>query len=164
MHVLTCKSSRGAHDRFVSKHVSAITISARAVGRRKPLVPDWQLPWPPEERGGGEPLTLRQIITRVVLKEVETFKQRQDERRFVRILTERQIEDGLTKGRVDSGGREQHQEADPDAAVATALQAFEDGIYLVILDGEEQRDLDREVHLQPDSLLVFVRLVMLAGA
>jgi hypothetical protein len=144
--------------------MSSLTLSARAVGRRKPLVPDWQLPWPPDEDGRGEPLTLRQLITRVVLKEVEAFKQRQDERRLVRILTERQIEEGLTKGRVDSGGRELHQDVNPGDAVATALQAFEDGIYLVILDGEEQRDLDREVHLQPDSRLVFVRLVMLAGA
>lgn len=144
--------------------MSTLTVSARAMGRRKPLVPDWQLPWPPDEHGSGEPLTLRQVITRVVLREVESFARRQDERRFVRILTERQITEGLTKGRVDSGGRELHQPVDAEAAVATALQAFEDGIYLVVLDGEEQRDLDREVHLRPDSHLVFIRLVMLAGA
>ena len=65
------------------------------MGRRKPIVPDWQLPWPPDQHGSGEPITLRKIITRVVLKEVEAFKDRQQERRFVRILTERQIEDGL---------------------------------------------------------------------
>ena len=134
------------------------------MGRRKPLVPDRQLPWPPDEHGGGEPLTLRRVITRVVLREVESFARRQDERRFVRILTERQITEGLTKGRVDSGGRELHQPVNAEAAVATALQAFEDGIYLVILDGEEQRELDREVHLHSDSHLVFIRLVMLAGA
>lgn len=134
------------------------------MGRRKPIVPDWQFPWPPDEHGESEPTTLRQIITRVVLKEVEAFKDRQEERRLVRVLTERQIEEGLSKGRVDSGGRDLHQDVSPDEAVATALQAFEDGIYLVILDGEEQRDLDHEVHLQPDSHLVFLRLVMLAGA
>jgi hypothetical protein len=144
--------------------MSTLTISARVMGKRKPLVPDWQVPWPPEEHGGGEPLSLRQLITRVVLKEVEAFKQRQEERRLVRILTERQIEDGEARGRVDSGGRELHQPVDADGAVATALQAFEDGIYLVILDGEEQRELDCEIHLRPDSHLVFVRLVMLAGA
>jgi hypothetical protein len=141
----------------------ALTISARVMGKRKPHVPDWQFPWPPQEQG-GEPLTLRQLITRVVLKEVEAFQQRQQERCLVRILTERQMEEGMARGRVDSGGRELHQPVGADAAVATALQAFEDGIYLVILDGEEQRDLDREIHLQPDSHLVFVRLVMLAGA
>lgn len=140
-----------------------LTISARALGKRKPLVPDWQVPWPPEEGSGGEPLTLRQLITRVVLREVEAFKQRQEQRQVIRILTERQMEEGLAKGRIDPGGRTLHQLVDPDAAVATALQAFEDGLYLVILDGEEQRELDREIHLHADSHLVFLRLVMLAG-
>jgi hypothetical protein len=141
-----------------------LTLSARALGRRKPLVPDWQVPWPPEEDGGGEPLTLRELITKIVLEEVEAFQKRQEQRKLVRILTEREIEAGLEKGRVDSGGRDLHQKVDPEEAVATALQAFEDGIYLVVLDGEEQRDLDREVHVKPESQLVFVRLVMLAGA
>jgi hypothetical protein len=144
--------------------MSWLTISVRSAGRRKPLVPDWQLPWPPDEDRDGERLTLRQFITRIVLKEVESFTQRQQERRLVRILTERQIEAGLDKGRVDSGGRELHQEVNPDEAVTNALQAFEDGIYLVILDGEEQRDLEREVHVRSDSHVVFVRLVLLAGA
>jgi hypothetical protein len=144
--------------------MSSLTISVRSAGRRKPLVPDWQLPWPPEEHSEGEPLTLRQLITRIVLKEVEAFRQRQEQRRLVRILTERQIEEGLNKGRVDSGGRDLQQEVSPEEAVANALQAFEDGIYLVILDGEEQRNLEHEVHVQPDSHLMFVRLVLLAGA
>jgi hypothetical protein len=142
--------------------MSTLTISARVMGNRKPLVPDWEFPLPPQEH--GEPLTLRELITRVVLNEVEAFKQGQEKRRLVRILTERQIEEGLAKGRVDSGGRELHQTVEADIAVATALQAFEDGIYLVILDGAEQRDLDREIYLQSNSHLVFVRLVMLAGA
>jgi hypothetical protein len=141
-----------------------LTLSARAVGRRKPLVPDWQVPWPPEEESGGEPLTLRQLITRIVRAEVEAFEKRQQERKLVRILTEGQIAAGLDKGRVDSGGRDLHQKVNEDDAVATALQAFEDGIYLVFLDEEEQRDLDRQVFLRPDSHLRFVRLVMLAGA
>ena len=144
--------------------MSSITISTKAMGRRKPLVPDWQFPWPPAEHGDGERVTLRQVITRLVLEEVTAFKKRQQERQFVRVLTERQIECGVGKGRVDSGGRDLHQTVDPDAAVGAALQAFEDGIYLVILDGEEQRDLEREVHVHAKSHLVFVRLVMLAGA
>jgi hypothetical protein len=143
--------------------MAVLTISARALGKRKPLVPDWQVPWPPEEQGGGQPLTLRQLITRVVQREVEAFKQRQGDRQIVRILTERQVEEGLSKGKVDAGGRNLHQSVDPDQAVAVALQAFEDGLYLVILDGEECRELDREIFLHPESHLVFVRLVMLAG-
>lgn len=144
--------------------MSFLTLSARALGRRKPLLPDWQIPWPPEEDSRGEPLTLREVITRIVHEEVEAFQQRQEQRKLARILTEREIEAGLEKGRVESGGRDLYQKVDSEEAVATALQAFEDGIYLVVLDGEEQRDLDKQVHLGPDSKLTFVRLVMLAGA
>ncbi len=141
-----------------------LTLSARAVGRRKPLVPDWQVPWPPEESSGGESLTLRELITRIVLTEVEAFEKRREERKLARILTEREIEAGLEKGRVDSGGRDLHQKVDAEEAVGAALQAFEDGIYLVFLDEEEQRELDKQVFIRPDSKLTFVRLVMLAGA
>jgi hypothetical protein len=140
-----------------------LTLSARIAGRRKPLVPDWKMPWPPEETG-GEALTLRELITRIVHNEVQAFLKRQEERKLVRILTDREIESGLDKGRVDSGGRDLHQKVDPDEAVSTALQAFEDGLYLVFLDEEEQRDLDKQVFLQPDSKLTFIRLTMLAGA
>jgi len=143
--------------------MSVLTISARAMGKRKPLVPDWQIPWPPEEEG-GEALTLRELITRIVHNEVQAFEKRQEERKLVRILTERDIEAGLEKGRVDSGGRDLHKKVDHDEAVGTALQAFEDGLYLVFLDEEEQRDLDKQVFLRPDSKLTFVRLTMLAGA
>jgi hypothetical protein len=143
--------------------MSLLTISARAMGKRKSLVPDWQVPWPPEEHDSGEPLTLRQLITRIVFQEVEAFKSRQEAKRFVRILTEQQIEAGLTKGRVDAGGRNLKQEVIPEEVVATALRAFEDGLFLVILDGEEQRELDRQIFLQADSHVVFVRMVMLAG-
>ena len=141
-----------------------LTLSARAVGRRKPLIPDWQVPWPPDESGGGDALTLRELITRIVHEEVRAFERRQGERKLVRILTEKEIETGLEKGRVDSGGRDLRQKVNPEEAVGTALQAFEDGIYLVFLDDEEQRDLDKQVFLRPDSKLTFVRLVMLAGA
>jgi hypothetical protein len=48
--------------------------------------------------------------------------------------------------------------------VATALQAFEDGLYLVIIDEVERRSLDEPVHLAEDSQLVFIRLTFLAGA
>ena len=143
--------------------MSVLTISARVMGKRQPLVPDWQVPWPPEEHDSGEPVTLRQLIARIVRQEVAAFQGRQADRRMVRLLTERQIADGLARGRVEAGGRDLSQRVDPDEAVGTALQAFEDGLYLVMLDGEEQRELDRQIFLQAESRVIFIRLVMLAG-
>lgn len=140
-----------------------ITVDARVLGQRKPLVPQWSVPFPPEYAAEGERLTLRALISRIVLEEVEAFRRRQADRQLVHVLTAAQVAEGALRGKINPGGQELDQEVDADAAVATALQAFEDGLYLVILDGEEQRSLDREVFLKPESRLTFLRLVMLAG-
>jgi hypothetical protein len=139
-----------------------LTISGKALGRKRPLFADWSIPFPPDLGDGGA-VTLRDLITRVVRAEVEAFRARQQEQKLVRALTAPAIEEGASKGKIDSGGRDSKQKVDADEAIGTALQAFEDGIYLVVVDGEEQRDLDRQVFLKPESRIAFVRLAMLAG-
>ena len=139
-----------------------LTIRGKALGRKKPLFADWSIPLPPELGDGGS-LTLRDLIDRVVRAEVEAFKKRQKERTLFRALTERQIQERAAKGKVEIGGSDLDQKVDADEAVATALQAFEDGLYLVVVDEQEQRSLDAQVFLQQDSKVAFVRLVMLAG-
>jgi hypothetical protein len=140
-----------------------LTIGGKALGRKKPLFADWSIPFPPDLGEGGGQITLRDLITRIVRGEVDAFRHRQEERRLLRALTATDIEKGVVRGKVDMGGRNLKQKVDTDEAIGTALQAFEDGLYLVVVDGAEQRDLDREVYLQPDSRVTFVRLAMLAG-
>lgn len=139
-----------------------ITISGKALGRKKPLFADFSVPFPPDLGDGGS-LTLRDLIGRVVRHEVEAFQKRQEDRKLFHALTARQIEEGATKGKIDMGGRDLDQKVDVEQAIGTALEAFEDGLYLVVVDGQEQRSLDAQVFLQPDSRLAFVRLTMLAG-
>ncbi len=139
-----------------------LTISGKALGRKKPLFADFSIPFPPELGDGGS-VTLRDLIERVVRHEVAAFQQRQEERKVLRALTARQIEEGAARGKIDMGGRDLQQEVDPDDAVANALEAFEDGLYLVVVDGVEQRSLDSQVFVNANSRVAFVRLVMLAG-
>jgi hypothetical protein len=139
-----------------------LTISGKALGRRKPLFDDFSIDVPQDRGDSG--LTLRDLIERIVRNEVAAFQQRQTERQFLRCLTAAEMEAGAEKGKIDSGGQEDlKQQVDSDDAVGTALQAFEDGMYLVVLDGAEQKQLDSEVFLQPDSRMTFVRLALLAG-
>lgn len=143
--------------------MSTLTISGKALGSRKPLFADWSIPFPPEWRDEGG-LTLRDLIARVVRSEVRAFRQRQEERKVFRALTARQIAQGAEKGKIESGGSEvPPQPVDEGEAVATACQAFEDGLFLVVIDGEDQREIDRQVHVRPNSQITFVRLTMLAG-
>lgn len=144
-----------------------ITVTGKALGRKKPLFEDFSVPLPPDippDRGDGGSMTLRDLIDRIVRHEVAAFRDRQEHRKFVHALTARQIEQGLERGKVDMGGRDLDQKVDEEEAVGNALQAFEDGLYLVILDGQELRDLDAQIHLRSDSRVTFVRLVFLAGA
>jgi hypothetical protein len=143
--------------------MSTLTISGKALGAREPLFADWSIPMPPEWSGEGG-LTLRDLIARIVRWEVQMFRQRQEERHVFRALTARQIAAGAEKGKIEMGGSDVPvQEVDEDQAVEVACQAFEDGLFLAVIDGEDYREIDRQVHLQPDSRITFVRLTLLAG-
>ncbi|MBK7403124.1 MAG: hypothetical protein IPJ41_00475 [Phycisphaerales bacterium] len=141
-----------------------LTISTRALGRRRPLLADFSVPPPIGLSGDGDDVRLRDVIAHVVRHEVGSYKDRQEARRFDRALTARQIDEGEARGKIDPAGRPDEREVDGDQAVDAALQAFEDGLYLVIIDGRERRNLDEVVRLSAESRLAFVRLVFLAGA
>jgi hypothetical protein len=145
---------------------SNLIVSGRGLGQRRPLFEDFSVPLPPDLTGddGGGGLTLRELIARIVRAEVEAFVTRQERRRLTRVLSPARIDEGLERGKVDMGGRDLDRRVDPDEAVAAALQAFEDGLYLVVIDDAEQRDLDAQVFVRPGSRVVFIRLVFLAGA
>lgn len=139
-----------------------LTISGKAIGSRRALFSDFSVP-PPSPQHGSE-VTLRELIEQVVRHEVASFKERQHDRQFIRVLTEREISDGAAKGKIESGGSEvAPQETDFSDAVANALQAFQDGIYLVAIDEQQIDELDHILHLQPTSRVTFIRLTLLAG-
>jgi hypothetical protein len=141
-----------------------LTISGKALGKKKPLFDDFSVPFPPDlDPGEGGSLTLRDILSRIVRGEVQAFKTRQEERRLLRALTSSDIEKGAERGKIEMGGSDLAQKVDEEEAIGAALQAFEDGLYLVVVDGAEQKSLDAQVWLKPDSRIAFVRLVMLAG-
>jgi hypothetical protein len=141
-----------------------LAIQGRALGRKEPLFPEFSLPLPPECERGGAGVRLRDLIAMVVRHEVDAFDARQSERNVLRALTARQIQAGVHLGKITMGESEvPHVAVDVDSAVATAWQAFEDGLFLVFLDGVEQKKLDAQVHPTPDSRLMFARLAMLAG-
>ena len=138
-----------------------LTISGKALGKKKPLFADFPIPSPLESGDGA--VSLRDLLTRIVRHEVEAFRERQEDRKFVEALTARQIDDQAERGKIEMGGRDLGQKVDTDEAIRVALEAFEDGLFLVIIDGQDYKTLDSEVFLQSDSKIGFVRLTMLAG-
>ncbi|HEX2079106.1 MAG TPA: hypothetical protein VHG08_15385 [Longimicrobium sp.] len=144
-----------------------VVVTTRALGRRRPLLDDWSVDLPPGAEGGGDGgLTLRELIARVVRAEVAAFRRRQREGALLRVLSGAEIQAGAERGRVVPGGRPAADDVavDEEEAVAVALTGFLDGLYLVLVDGAEQRDLDAQVYVRPDTRLTFLRLTFLAGA
>lgn len=143
--------------------MTTILVEGKVLGQKRPLFQDWQVELPPLWERGRDRLKLRELITRLVIEEVDAFKKRQEERKLARIMSRSEIEQGVVKGKVDPGERELNQPVNVDEAVGTALQAFEDGLYYVFLDGVQQTSLDSEIYLKPQSKVTLIRLVALAG-
>jgi len=148
---------------------ATITVEAKVVGQRQPVVSGWRVPFPTQSEGAGTGESggprLRDLLAVIVRQETLLFQQRQEERRLARVLSPEAIQQGAACGKIDMGGPRAARagEVDADTAVAVALQAFEDGLYFVFLDGRQQEDLDAPVRPRPDSTLTFIRLVALAG-
>jgi hypothetical protein len=142
---------------------ATITIEGKVLGRRKPVLSDLTFVLPVEWQDPTEHLQLREFISRVVQEEVAAFLERQQQRRLIHVLTPNEIELGVQKGKVTMGGRDLNQEVDPQTAVETALQAFEDRLYFVFIDGNQHTALDEMVRVRPDSQVTFLRLIPLAG-
>ncbi|MBD1909121.1 MULTISPECIES: hypothetical protein [unclassified Leptolyngbya] len=137
---------------------STLTVSGKVMGKTQPIFTNWQLRLEIENA-----ITLRDLLTQIVRSEVAGFQDRQQQRRLIQVLSPAQISLGVEQGKVDLGGSDLAQEVDVDEAIATALQAFTDGLYFVFLDEQQQGNLDDVVTLQPNSQLLFLRLVPLVG-
>jgi hypothetical protein len=149
-------------------HEATITVDAKVLGQRKPLVTDRRVPLSLEPAAGTDGhgvLRLHDLLAQIVRQEVHAFTQRQEEQRLVRVLSPQAITHAAARGKIAMGGLDDRApaEVNEDAAVAVALQAFTDGLYFVFLDEVQQQDLDAEVLVRPDSRLTFIRLVALAG-
>ncbi len=111
---------------------------------------------------GNQP-SLQELITAVVKQQVITYNSKPFERNLLPFLTDEQIADQTSSGKISFGSIYNEQKADVVKAQETALQAFEDGMYAVFADDEELKLLSGQTSLSPDTVITFIRLTFLAG-
>ena len=73
------------------------TVDGKVVGQKRPIFSDWHIELPPMDGGNGDPLKLRDLISSIVVKEVEAFKTRQDERKLARVMSRQAIDRKSTR-------------------------------------------------------------------
>lgn len=79
-------------------------------------------------------------------------------------MTEEEIEAQKEIGKIAFGIHYNERQVDEQKAVATALQAYEDGLFRMFLNEEELGATEQELHLTEEDVLTLVRLTMLSGS
>ncbi|MEM7127272.1 MAG: hypothetical protein AAF702_13150 [Chloroflexota bacterium] len=142
---------------------TSLLINARRLGQQQPLVSDTPLSYPPTLQQEAGLIRLRDLISHIVIEEVQAFEQRQSEHRFYQVMTASQIVQGSAKGKIFVETRKEQQSVDCAEAVANALQALQDGLFFFFIDDIQYADLNEELFIKPNSTITLLRLVALAG-
>jgi hypothetical protein len=108
-------------------------------------------------------MTLRELLTVLVTNSVQEFNATETETSLASFLTNEEIKQQASIGKVGFGSKYNDQKSDLQTAAMTAIQAFEDGLFRVFINEKEPYDLDGRLDLQEGDQLAFIKLTMLAG-
>lgn len=109
------------------------------------------------------PATVAELITAIVCRQVEEYNGRLEQSELLNCLTDEQVRQKATVGKVDFGELYNRVPAQAEEAVRTALQAFEDGIFRLFINETGVDGLQTPLSLQEGDTLTFIRLTLLTG-
>lgn len=110
----------------------------------------------------GRPQSLRELLLAMVKEEVRRYNDAQASDGLLRWLSQGELEDLAGEGKVSFGGTGAGP-ADLGKAEQVMLAAFEDGLFRVLVDGEEVADPEAPLALTESSVVTIIRLSFLAG-
>lgn len=104
-----------------------------------------------------EEITVRELIRSRVFQEVK------DHNAGRRRAGPHLVQPSATEARLNAGGSPATRTIDWEAQYAVALEAFERGRVLVLVDDRQAESLDHPITIAPDTTVTFLRLVPLVG-
>lgn len=134
-----------------------IFINVKQVGKRKKIIEHEVI------QLDFVPTTLRELIERIVVLNVNKFNNSRDQNNIVTYLLTEEIESKMKTGKVGFGNIYNETKAKVDEAITNALQSYEDGIFRVFIGDDEVIGLSQWIELHEEDELTFIRLTMLAG-
>ncbi len=102
--------------------------------------------------------TLKELITNLVNIEIDKYEQEE-----LKITSQEDLDQMIINGKVSFGFKYRETDIDRANAVSVALQAFEDGLYVVFLNNSELKSLNDKLILNENDSISLVRLTMLTG-
>jgi hypothetical protein len=135
--------------------MTEISLRLKRLGKKRIRTVPYRVP--------AEVKTLADLIRATVTNEVERFNTSRTEPKLFAFLTPAEMQAQSEDGKVSFGEIANTDEADLEQAVAVALQAYTDGVFLVFINDDEIRSLDDEITLAAGTEVTFLRLTFLTG-
>lgn len=107
--------------------------------------------------------TLEELLTAFVKAEVEKYNQKETDCQVIAYLTNREIEEQASVGKVGFGRIYSEKKANLEKAVQNAIQCFEDGLVRIFQGDVELTQLKQTVQVKEGDCFTFIRLTFLAG-
>lgn len=107
--------------------------------------------------------SVRELIAAFVHAEVERFNDKDTELPLLTLMSAEDIDREAKTGKVAFRRIWKDVKANETKAVETALAAFEDGLFRVLMDEEELTNLDSEIAIKEGAVFTFIRLTFLSG-
>jgi hypothetical protein len=136
-----------------------IQLKVKQAGKRKWILDNC----PIDIEVKGTVLTLEELISQIVLLQVNDYNDKILEKHIVDFLTTDQIEAKAHIGKVGFGAIYNEGKADAKVAVKNALHAFIDGLYAVAINKKAISDLKEEIALKENDEMIFIKLTLLKG-
>ena len=129
-----------------------IYFRVKAVGKRKPMLE--LTPFDVSDNIN----CLKEAISEIVSKNVLEYNEKIPEKSIINFLTNQ-----ADIGKVGFGSIYNENKQSVEKAIEVALQAFEDGIYKVLINEDVIEKLDSSINLKSGDIFTFIRLTLLAG-
>ena len=134
-----------------------VYVKLKSFGKRRPILDGISYIIP------DGVITVKQLIEAIVVQEVDKYNERGVDEMLIPFLTEEEIENQSSVGKVGFGRLYSDKKVQPKKAKKTALLGFEDGLVRVLINDIEVVDLDEIITINENDSLTFIRLTFLSG-
>ncbi len=111
----------------------------------------------------GNIKTLEDLITQLVTHNVNSFNKEIETNKILSFLSPNEIQNQSITGKIGFGEIENKTKANIKSSIENALQAFEDGIFVVFIDDDEVKTLKEPLAIKESSSITFIRMTFLTG-
>ncbi len=132
-----------------------VVLQLKRLGKKKILTVPFHV--------SKKPDTLRALIEECVKQEVQRYNKERVESQLISFLTPSEIQEQSESGKIGFGDIENKTPAYVNEALENAFLAFQDGLFVVLVNDTEVKQLDDLLHLNDKSVISFIRLTFLSG-